>query len=194
MTDVKDMTLKEKIDEFSEMLLDYLPENDDDDRFEELYEKIREEVDDIDVDTKDFIAHVEFYPLDADEIYEADTNIISGDFFCWRYSSDFGPPAEAWLAVFNASQCSLQKKCATYPLEKIQKELTDDVLQKVFTGHRLVDFRYLLANPRKDVVKWALKHKDELNFRGIPPEFIEERQAVPELKELILKELGKKGE
>lgn len=190
MTDIEDMTLKEKIDEFSEMLLDYLPENDDNERFEELYEKIREEVDDIDIDTKDFIASIEFYPLEEDEVYQATTNIISGDFFSWRTAHDFAPLDEYWTAIFNANQFSLQKKCATYPLEKIQEELTDDILQKVFKGHGYADMRYLLANPRKDVVEWALKHKDELDFSGLPKEFIEERQAIPELKELIFKELG----
>ena len=189
MKDIEDMTLKEKMDEFSKMLLDYLPENDDDDRFEELYEKIREEVDDIDVDTKDFITNIEFYPLEEDEIYQATTNIISGDFFSWRTSHDFAPLDEYWRAIFNVNQFFLQKKCATYPLEKIQKELTDEVLQKVIKGHGYMDFKYLLANPRKDVVEWALKHKDELNFRGVPKDFIEERQAIPELKELILKTL-----
>ena len=189
MTDVKDMTLKEKIDEFSEMLLDYLPENDDNDRFEELYEKIREEVDDIDIDTKDFIASIEFYPLEEDEVYQATTNVISGDFFLWRYSHDFAPLYEYWTAIFNANQFSLQKKCATCSLEKIQEELTDEVLQKVIKGHGYSDFRYLLANPRKDVVEWALKHKDELGLNDVDHEFIEKHQAIPELKELIFKTL-----
>ena len=62
------------------------------------------------------------------------------------------------------------------------------------TGHRLVDFRYLLANPRKDVVEWALKHKNELGLNDVDHEFIEKHQAIPELKELILNTLELKGE
>ncbi len=53
----------------------------------------------------------------------------------------------------------------------------------------------LLINPRKDVVDWALKTFD---YKGNKDtwliKLINERQAIPELKELILNTLGKKGE
>ena len=47
---------------------------------------------------------------------------------------------------------------------------------------------FLLVNPRKDVVEWALKTFD---FKAQTSELnlIKDRQAIPELKELILKAL-----
>ena len=74
-------------------------------------------------------------------------------------------------------------------LAALQQELTDETLKKVFKGHHIVSFEYLLANPRKDVVEWALVHKDELGIGGVSSEFIEKYQAIPELKELIFQSL-----
>ena len=51
---------------------------------------------------------------------------------------------------------------------------------------------YFLINPRKDVVEWALKHKDELGIKNVKREFIEQHQAIPELKEMILNNLYEK--
>lgn len=48
---------------------------------------------------------------------------------------------------------------------------------------------YLLINPRKDVVEWALAHKDELGLVNVNHDFIEKYQAIPELKELIFQSL-----
>ena len=45
----------------------------------------------------------------------------------------------------------------------------------------------------KDVIEWALKHKEELGLRYVQNSFIEKYQAIPELKELIFKELNKEG-
>ena len=35
----------------------------------------------------------------------------------------------------------------------------------------------------------ALAHKDELGLRNVNPDFIKEHQAIPELRDLILKTL-----
>lgn len=55
---------------------------------------------------------------------------------------------------------------------------------------------YLLANPRKEVVEWALTNFDYKSYQDtwIGFDFIEDRQAIPELKELIRNTLEKKGE
>ena len=78
--------------------------------------------------------------------------------------------------------------CATEPLQEILCEVQDNY---AIVAHEDVS-EFLLINPRKDVVDWALKHKDELGLNKVKPEFIEKHQAIPELKELILKAL--KGE
>lgn len=80
--------------------------------------------------------------------------------------------------------------CSSESLEKIIEEVQEQY--EVVSEEGVA--RYFLANPRKDVVEWALKHKDELKLNNVDHEFIEKHQAIPELKELILKELGKKGE
>ena len=54
--------------------------------------------------------------------------------------------------------------------------------------------RCLLINPRKEVVKWALQHKDELGISNEEISKAVKYQAIPELKELILNTLEKKGE
>ena len=53
---------------------------------------------------------------------------------------------------------------------------------------------YLLINPRRDVVEWALKNLDYKSQLKVQDGLglVENRQAIPELKELILKAL--KGE
>ena len=192
MKNIENMTLKEAIDEFFKMMITYMPDNDDNDRFEELYEKIIDETEEIVVYQHNFTATITV--VTEDEEYEGTTNLISGDFFeAWKdFDCDY--PEGTKGAIYSANHSSVQSACATFSLAKIQEELTDEVLETVFKGHHIVSFDYFLANPRKDVVEWALKHKDELGLNKIKPEFIEEYQAIPELKALILKELGKKGE
>ena len=55
---------------------------------------------------------------------------------------------------------------------------------------------YLLVNPRKQVVEWALKNFDYNSYKVTCEwfRFIDERQAIPELKELIINTLEKQGE
>ena len=192
MKDVEEMTLKEAIDEFLKMIAKYLPENEDNERFEELYTKITDEDAFIDVYPHDFTATISIST--EDEEYEGTTNLISGitfDKLQW-FNLDF--PEELPKYIHDGYLFATQLACATSSLEKIQKELTEEVLQTVFKGNSVVSFEYLFANPRKEVVKWALKHKEELGLSKVAREFIEEYQAIPELKELILNTLEKKGE
>ena len=192
MKNIEDMTLKEAINEFFKMMVTYMPDNDDNDRFEELYGKIIDEVEEIVVDQYDFTATITI--VTEDEEYEGTTNLISGDFFEAWQDFDCGYPEGMKGSIYDANYSSIQSSCATSSLENIQEELTDEVLETVFKGHDIVSFDYFLANPRKDVVEWALKHKDELRLNKVKPEFIEEHQAIPEIKDFILKELDKKGE
>ncbi len=96
--------------------------------------------------------------------------------------------------IANRMQSEIDISCTTCSLVELQEELTDEILQKIFKGHHVVSFEYLLANPRKDVVEWALQHKEELGLGLQHLEFAEQYQANDEIKELILKTLQEKGE
>ena len=154
------------------------------------------------------------------KIYSTITNALSGSFFeNWlgfqhygnsdpdalkgpiyendQYSYERMYDARSTYEFFTTSHQqkldSIRIRCLTWPLEKLKGELPND-LEKVFKGHDVMTLEYLLINPRKDVVEWALKHKEELDLKKVNPGFIKEYQAIPELKELILNTLEKKGE
>lgn len=200
MKDVDDMTLEETMDEISETLLDYIIEYDydkdydyhgfcEESRIEQLYTRLMEDISSVDVRLKNFIATIEFIHKDESKKYHMITNIISGFLFSWLYAKDRPCPDELADHSSSSFKHSINEKCATYSLAALQQELTDETLKKVFKGHHIVSFEYLLANPRKDVVEWALVHKDELGIGGVSSEFIEKYQAIPELKELIFQSL-----
>ena len=75
--------------------------------------------------------------------------------------------------------------CVIENLKTIKKEIEGHLSIMAHEGIA----SYLLINPRKDVVEWALAHKDELDLRNVNPDFIKEHQAIPELRDLILKTL-----
>ena len=76
----------------------------------------------------------------------------------------------------------------TYELEEIKKlfNFKDIKILDKEPSCRLI---YLLANPRKEVVKWALEHKGEFRFNKDDYKKALSYQAIPELKGLIEKEL-----
>ena len=78
--------------------------------------------------------------------------------------------------------------CSTESLERITEDVQEQY--EVVANEKVAE--YFLINPRKDVVEWALKHKDELGIKNVKREFIEQHQAIPELKEMILNNLYEK--
>ena len=196
MKDVDDMTAIEAAKELNSVLLDYVPSEKHgfyesaniEDYLRDLTYKFEDEGS-LDIDMRNFTALIVLTDEEGDE-YEIITNLISGDFFDALYGygyDDYITFLE--YARYRTEQPSIDTRCATFTLEQIQEELTDAVLQKVFKGHHVVSFDYFLANPRKDVIEWALAHKDELGIGGVSSEFIEKYQAIPELKELIFQSL-----
>lgn len=195
MKDVDDMTTEEAVEELRPMLLEYGSAGKDDafeERFEELYFKVEKYF--YDIKLHDFTAEIYFFD-DNKKNYQITTNLINGDYYDRMLSCGYDDFKYALQSgEYNSSiQSEIDTKCAVFPLEELQQELTDGVLQKVFKGHDVVSFVYLLANPRKDVIEWALKHKEELGLRYVQKRFIEKFQAIPELRELIFKELNKEG-
>ena len=195
MKDVDDMTLEEAVEELRQMLLEYGSAGKDDafeQRFEDLYFKLEEHF--YDIKLHNFTAEIYFFD-DNKKNYQITTNLITGDYYDRMLSCGYDDFKYALQSgEYNSSiQSEIDIKCAVFPIDELKQELTNKILQKVFKGHDVVSFVYLLTNPRKDVIEWALKHKEELGLRYVQNSFIEKYQAIPELKELIFKELNKEG-
>lgn len=201
-------TFKEIFDEFSKKMLDLDPENELDRYWSRIHNQALNEPDweslyyafpdgvEIRVESECFISTITITDTEGKE-HEFITNAKSGNYFdYWMGFNHFESDHALSLKhlISDTDEYFIDRICATYSLKKLQEELTDDVLQKVFKGHNVVSFAYLLANPRKDVVEWALQHKEELGLKKVKRGFIAEYQAIPELKKLILNTLEKKGE
>ena len=192
MKDVDDMTIEEAVEELRPMLLEYGSAGKDDafeQRFEDLYFKLEEHF--YEVELHNFTAIVYFFD-DNKKYYQITTNLLSGDYFdgMTTYGYDDFQYALQSGEYNSTIQSEIDKKCATFSLEELQQELTDEILQKVFKGHNVVSFIYLLANPRKDVIEWALDHKEELGLTFANSfEFVGEFQSVRKLRKLILERL-----
>lgn len=192
MKDVDNMTIEEAVEEFCQMLLEYGSAGKDDafeQRFEDLYFKLEEHF--YDIKLHNFTAEIYFFD-DNKKNYQITTNLITGDYYDRMLSCGYDDFKYALQSgEYNSSiQSEIDTKCAVFPIDELKQELTNEILQKVFKGHDVVSFVYLLANPRKDVIEWALKHKDELGLNNNHCEFANKYQAIPELKEMILDELS----
>lgn len=186
MKDIKEMTLKEAVSELSEILVDYGGSPRDYDRFEQLYEKITDEAV-IDVDKKYLVA--EICICNDNESYSIITNSVSGAIFdAWIFYGKRFPGAMNQI-IYYAQRDAIHLRCILANLRQIKDELKPKILKKVIRGHYIADFQCLLANPRKNVVEWALKHKDYLNYDFQDRNFAKYNQKNPELRKLILKTL-----
>ncbi len=189
MKNVEKMSIKEAITEFSELLMD-IRCNFNTERFNELYYKLK---DNIKHYVKDFTTVIEFQKNPCHVISQLTTNVLTGfyfDFLGYYFENEeYCICRDAEGEILLNAQKSVDKKCAIYPLKKLREELTDEILQKIFKGQHDVSFKYLLVNPRKDVVKWALQHKEELGLNKVERNFVEKYQVIPELRELIFNTL-----
>lgn len=103
--------------------------------------------------------------------------------------------------ICNYSNSDQSLTFATWDLDTIQKMIlfedknpNDIFLEDI--GDRIYESPwYLLINPRKDVVEWALKTFDFKSNSNIKSGLylIKKCQAIPELKEVILNNLCEKG-
>lgn len=189
MKDVDDMTIEEALEELRPLLLDYEPTNKSDceQRLVDLYYKLKEYYNDAML--HNFTAEIEY--LYNGKYYKLTTNLTSGEYFealnVQGYDDfQYGIQEGGYESV---CQEEIDKRCTTFTLEELQKELTDEVLQDVFKGHHVVSFKYLLENRRKEVVEWALKHKNELGLKKEDAIIAEQGQPIFELEQLILKTL-----
>jgi len=182
---IDEMSFKEIIEEFSTLLHNFhaCEENG---NFEKLYDKIAEKAE-IEVEWKYFTAEVTIFTKRSH--YTIITNSVSGRIFWLWMNHKKNIPAGLEFVVLYAQRDAIRVRCFLANLEQIKEELTDDVLEKVFKGRYLAPFGCLLVNPRREVVEWALEHKEGLNLDSTEREFAEYNQINPELRELILKEL-----
>lgn len=185
MKDVEDMTFDEIVDEFSKLLLNYFGQ-DEDGRFEKLYDKIAEKAK-IDVDWEEFIAKIEI--ATKEKKYKFLTNSMSGRiFWAWMFNGKTFPSLVDQI-LYYGQRDNIRIKCITSDLKTIKKELTNKVLKTVFHRHYVVTLEFFLLNARRDVIEWALKHQDELGIGSDDYGFVSQNQANPDLKRYILENL-----
>lgn len=194
MKNVDDMTIEEAVEELRTWLLDFAPKREvfSEKRFEDLCYKLEECFNDCKL--YNFTAECYFIEYDVNEgtkDYQITTNLVSGDYFDGLVTHGCSDFEEALYCGEYTSNALLEidKRCATFTLEELQQELTDEVLEKVFKGHHVVNFRYLLTNPRKDVIEWTLKHQEELGISRDYCDFVSQYQVNPDLKKYILENL-----
>ena len=76
----------------------------------------------------------------------------------------------------------------------VEKQNPNDLFQQstgAYYNYTIPNPWHLLINPRKDIVEWALKNFDFKSQLNVQNELglVEDRQAIPELKELIFQSL-----
>lgn len=170
-----------------ELLKKYLEKINEGDFYSKEFENISQEfhkIADLDmVDCSPLVVKCEVYYVDENIPYET-VYLGAQKAERYRYDNQYLDPD-----LGEANAYSEEKEfCATEDLKTIEEEVKGQY--KIVANEWVA--AYFLINPRKDVVEWALKHKDELGLNTVKREFIEKHQAIPELKELILKTL--KGE
>ena len=77
----------------------------------------------------------------------------------------------------------------------VEKQNPNELFQQNNGYHLYTSPWFLLVNPRRDVVEWALQTFDYKSQPDLQKglDLVKDRQAIPELKELILNTLEKKG-
>ena len=122
------------------------------------------------------------------EVYYSDENIPDETVYLGAQSVGYYQYNRQWLDPEVGQAFAYEGEvefCLTEDLKTIEEEVKGQY--RIVANEGVAKF--FLINPRKDVVEWALKHKDELRLTTVKREFIEKHQAIPELKELILNTL-----
>ena len=166
----------------------------------ELLKKYLEAIEDCNFDSeKNRIAIEEFEEIaDIDfgdsplvvecEVCYADENIPDETVYIGAQSAEYYQYNNQWLDPEVGRALAYEGEvefCSSEDLKTIEEEVKGQYSIAANEGVA----RFFLINPRKDVVEWALKHKDELQLTTVKREFIEKHQAIPELKQLILNTL-----
>ena len=92
--------------------------------------------------------------------------------------------------------CAWKKKAlfATEPLEVIKSYFMGQDIQKTvehsWDGEEFGINSYLLMNPRKEVVEWALENKDALGIEPYEFEMGLDHQVIPEINSLIKRKIN----
>ena len=117
-----------------------------------------------------------------------DDNIPDKEFYLGTYNADYWVYDNNGLLTLDLKDICYYKQsffCVTSNLKDIEEDIEGQY--QIVANEGVA--RCFLINPRKEVVKWALEHKDELGITKEEAIKASQYQAIPELKELILKTL-----
>lgn len=144
---------------------------------------------------------VEFFPNDNNlKVVSKWIPSANALFLYWADKDEYDICDEFTFVICESTNRNQSLVFATYDLDDI-KELVlvegkdaNDLFSEDIGDCCYASPWYLLINPRRDVVEWALQNLDYKSQLKVQDGLglVENRQAIPELKELVLKTL--KGE
>ena len=141
-----------------------------------------------------YYVEVSFTPKDRNDLMEIKTYILSSIFTKFYYlMNDSSLEEEFEYQCGEAYAYMREALFATNTIEEIQSYFMGrdikKTVQQSWDGEELYVNSYLLMNPRKDVVEWALENKDALCLDEYDYKKGLQYQTVPELRALIEKEV-----
>ena len=128
------------------------------------------------------------YFLGTGTISFFDKTIPDKEFYLGMYNADYWVYENNGLFTLDLKDICYYKQsffCVISDLKDIEKDIKGQY--QIVANEGVA--RCFLINPRKEVVEWALKHKEELKLTKEDYAIAEKYLAIPELKEMILKAL-----
>ena len=119
-------------------------------------------------------------------------NLPDKEFYLGMYNADYWTYENNGLLTIDLKDFFYYKQSFFCIISDLKDIIEDIKGQYQIVANEHVA-RCFLINPRKEVVEWALEHKEELGFSKEEATEAAKHQAIPELKELVLKELDMKG-
>lgn len=141
-----------------------------------------------------YYAEVSFTPKDRTDLEEIRTYVFSSTFIRfqniihnWNLEGEFEYQCAeryGWTRKALFATSSLKSIKSFFEGKDIKK-----TVEQVWDGETVYVNSYLLINPRKDVVEWALENKEVLCLSKGDYEIALLYQSIPELRALIEKEV-----
>ena len=117
-----------------------------------------------------------------------DKTIPDKEFYLGMYNADYWVYENNGLFTLDLKDICYYKQsffCVISDLKDIEKDIKGQY--QIVANEGVA--RCFLINPRKEVVEWALKHKEELKLTKEDYAIAKKYLAIPELREMILKAL-----
>lgn len=122
-----------------------------------------------------------------------DETIPEKEFYLGMYNADYWLYEKNGLLTIDLKDFFHYKQSLFCIISDLKAILADIKEQYQIVANEGVAMCFLI-NPRSEVVKWALEHKDELGISKGDMSEVAKYQVIPKLKELILNSLNDKGE